>query len=697
MVPHGSSENGDGNIAVGMPFHSISIRIVSSYLQVAGLLMRFDLTLPDSVTSLVTAEASSSSLSEQLLQFECGTSIRNDRDLFLLRQVLSVWLLPLISIACCVLFWFVAYVLCCWSGRKKKNSKNKKTALDVSPMDGFVSSLMVLFYTLFPSVVNRVALTFSCKTYGDRLLLTEALTVQCFADEAHRFMMYMVGIPGMLLFVFFIPGAISRTLIKQSKAGKLYPTQPHYEPKWTLRIGFMFAGYREGYEGWEAIVMLRKCGFVMLSVFLRSYGPSPQVVAASIVLIVATSAHLQHRPYVDEAHNWLESCGLHACIAQLLVTLISNMIGRIPDETRPSQWTIGPVSTAVVIAVVFCSTAFFFWTTFVWTTRRSHGTKGAVGAMARCCHQVVPQRICVLAPRRHEHDSSKGIRAASASGGGGSGGDGGGGSGRGKGYIDRVVVAPTVVVPSSHEQTHQSSRTRLNARLVMMGLNEHRNQVKVSKLEERVQRVKMRKVASIKRRGTEHSARLQLRLKARDKVKHNNALQKCAPFANLSAESIATIVDAMEFKTARAGAVLCRQGEVANRLFLIVDGACDVTIGEEKVAVLPELSVFGESALFEGGIRNATVAVSGDAHAAVKLLVLSRRAHLDLMQSGTLDAACVRALQEVAARRQRMNEKLSLAGPPPPPKKKRKKKMKKKNKKKMEGGGGTEEEKEEKS
>ena len=37
MVPHGSSENGDGNIAVGMPFHSISIRIVSSYLQVAGL------------------------------------------------------------------------------------------------------------------------------------------------------------------------------------------------------------------------------------------------------------------------------------------------------------------------------------------------------------------------------------------------------------------------------------------------------------------------------------------------------------------------------------------------------------------------------------------------------------------------------------------------------------------------------------
>ena len=39
----------------------------------------------------------------------------------------------------------------------------------------------------------------------------------------------------------------------------------------------------------EAVVMLRKCAFVLLSIFLRSYGASPQVVAASMVLIVAMS------------------------------------------------------------------------------------------------------------------------------------------------------------------------------------------------------------------------------------------------------------------------------------------------------------------------------------------------------------------------------------------------------------------------
>ena len=44
-----------------MPFHSISIRIVSSYLQVAGMLMSFDLTLPASVRGLIMVEASTSS------------------------------------------------------------------------------------------------------------------------------------------------------------------------------------------------------------------------------------------------------------------------------------------------------------------------------------------------------------------------------------------------------------------------------------------------------------------------------------------------------------------------------------------------------------------------------------------------------------------------------------------------------------
>ena len=45
-----------------MPFHSIVIRIVSSYLQVAGMLLQFDLHLPPSVRTLISVEGSTGSL-----------------------------------------------------------------------------------------------------------------------------------------------------------------------------------------------------------------------------------------------------------------------------------------------------------------------------------------------------------------------------------------------------------------------------------------------------------------------------------------------------------------------------------------------------------------------------------------------------------------------------------------------------------
>jgi len=50
------------NTTTKMPFHSIVIRIVSSYLQIAGMLLQFDLHLPPSVRTLVVMEGSTSSL-----------------------------------------------------------------------------------------------------------------------------------------------------------------------------------------------------------------------------------------------------------------------------------------------------------------------------------------------------------------------------------------------------------------------------------------------------------------------------------------------------------------------------------------------------------------------------------------------------------------------------------------------------------
>ena len=235
-----------------------------------------------------------------------------------MKQLASVWGIPLCAMVVCAVFWWLAHTMVLGS---KKSS--------MTGLDGFLSSLMVLFYTLFPSVVSRVALTFSCKNYGrgvhERSLLTEALSVECYSAE-HWSIIGWIGVPGILMYIVVAPALIALVLVRQRKRQELYPSQHHYESKWTLRFGFMFAGYKEGYEWWESMVMLRKCCFVLLAIFLKQYGAAPQVVAASLVLVVALSAALEHLPYQDDDHNQIEKYGIQVCLLQLMVALLCTVV-----------------------------------------------------------------------------------------------------------------------------------------------------------------------------------------------------------------------------------------------------------------------------------------------------------------------------------------------------------------------------------
>ena len=291
--------------------------------------------------------------------FECMTKQRDDFQLFLVRQIAMVWIIPVTSIVCCLVFWFVLF-------RRKWS------------FDGFVASLMVLFYTLFPSIVTRVALTSSCRSYGSRLLLTEALSVNCYYAK-HSLVIAAVGLPGLLLFVVVIPFALARKLILQRRKQTLYFDQEHFDPKWTIRYGFIFAGYRHGFEWWESVIMMRKCCFVLLSIFLGAYGTTAQCVASSMILVAALSMQLQYRPFLDDDHNQLESIGLHACLLQLLVALLSNSVGKV------DQSTLGPMSTSVLIVVMFGSSLVFFGWTVRVTVQSSKNQKGGIGVLSRAC------------------------------------------------------------------------------------------------------------------------------------------------------------------------------------------------------------------------------------------------------------------------------------------------------------------------
>jgi CRP/FNR family cyclic AMP-dependent transcriptional regulator len=67
------------------------------------------------------------------------------------------------------------------------------------------------------------------------------------------------------------------------------------------------------------------------------------------------------------------------------------------------------------------------------------------------------------------------------------------------------------------------------------------------------------------------------------------------------------IADTLEEEEVTAGREIIREGEIGDRLYVVVKGDYEVLKGGQVVASLGERSVFGEMALLDPEVRSATV------------------------------------------------------------------------------------------
>jgi len=162
-----------------------------------------------------------------------------------------------------------------------------------------------------------------------------------------------------------------------------------------------------------------------------------------------------------------------------------------------------------------------------------------------------------------------------------------------------------------------------------------------------------------KKQSTRRSSLIQ-KVAARKKAKHSKALLKSIYFSNLEEASISKIINAMDFVALDQNddSEICRQGDVADTFYIIISGACQVTIDGRPITLLGALDIFGEIALFTGAndgrsIRSATVTkmVGKD----LQLLTLSRKKFNALIASGTLNKECTAKLKRVAEERQKVH------------------------------------------
>ena len=186
----------------------------------------------------------------------------------------------------------------------------------------------------------------------------------------------------------------------------------------------------------------------------------------------------------------------------------------------------------------------------------------------------------------------------------------------------------------------------------------------------RIMRTATASEAQLKRqnsaRQSRHNSHTQMRVQARAKIRQHKALERVPMFKHLDSSAIDSLLKATTYKRYAAGDVVCREGDVADRLFVIVTGTCGVTVatgtgGESlRVATLRELEVFGENSLLvydadasdASTVRMATVTAEGDAGNAyggntVQMLELDREVFHDLMDAGVIDGSVVASVHEL--------------------------------------------------
>lgn len=99
------------------------------------------------------------------------------------------------------------------------------------------------------------------------------------------------------------------------------------------------------------------------------------------------------------------------------------------------------------------------------------------------------------------------------------------------------------------------------------------------------------------------------------------ALKRAPLFQGLSRKELVALAKVTEDLELPAGRVLCREGEVGQEFFVLLDGEVEVSRKRKKVAIRGGGEFFGEIALLEQTPRMATVKTK----TAVRLFVLNAR------------------------------------------------------------------------
>jgi hypothetical protein len=310
--------------------HSTIKRVMLTHMQTVTLVLGLAIPWPRLMLDTLSVVSSISSFSENVNSLEClytGARVGARHATFYYALLTVMALLPLGLLGALALFWFGVLPKCC-GGRytggdttpNEDNDNNKdndrsnikccgvamvhrhramaqfsNTARFLpSTTDMFISSGVLLWFLLLPSLVRIGFAVFECRYVGKPkpekpTYLLVSMEEQCWVGR-HVWFAVGVGLPMLALYALAVPISIILRL-RRARAGGDVDLK---NPSLMLRFGLFFSGYRSERYWWELSVLARKYAIISVSTFVASELNQLQLVLAS--LIVSMQLHHSQTP-----------------------------------------------------------------------------------------------------------------------------------------------------------------------------------------------------------------------------------------------------------------------------------------------------------------------------------------------------------------------------------------------------------------
>jgi hypothetical protein len=245
----------------------------------------------------------------------------------------------------------------------------RKSATWFHTRDRLIVSTFVVLFMIHTTVTRAALKLFTCRNLRDltgrgeaasRSVLAADMTLACDAPESVAWKM-LAGIPTFLFFSCGIPLLAfwalhrNREKLNDARVKQVY--------------GFLYAGFNPKVYFWESVIMMRKVGLSVVSVFLEPAGIDIQAYVALFVLFVAAVLHARYWPYELASVNFLEMSSLVAGFATICMGLFT-----LSPNATPFVQVVATVGIFGVQVVFFGAAATLLISTTLSSMKRDSST-----------------------------------------------------------------------------------------------------------------------------------------------------------------------------------------------------------------------------------------------------------------------------------------------------------------------------------